>query len=74
MKVNELNAVSLRSSTNDENLDVSESVSKKVTYFYRENIVYPYVNIQETKKGLVLKNDELSEVIYHFQPKYLTSC
>ena len=38
-------------------------LSKKQTFFYRENVVYPYVNFQETKKGFALNNSDMMEII-----------
>ena len=34
------------------------SVSKKKTFFYFESIVYPFVNLNSTKKGFELTNSE----------------
>ena len=34
----------------DEKDHILYSVSNKVTYFYKESILYPFVNIIETKK------------------------
>lgn len=39
-------------------------LSKKTTYFYKENILYPYVNFNETKKGLTLNKRDLADIIH----------
>ena len=42
-------------------------VSKKVTYFYSESVIYPFVDFKEEKKGLALYNDELSNIIHYIE-------
>jgi len=37
--------------------------SKKKTFFFRESVVYPFVQLQETKKGLFLSTNELVEIL-----------
>ena len=48
-------------------------VSNLLTFFYSENIVYPYVALQEQKKGLLLENNDFTEIIKHVQEKHWTS-
>ena len=38
-------------------------LSTKQTLLYKESVVYPYINFQETKKGFALKNSDLMEII-----------
>ena len=38
-------------------------VSKLVTFFYRETILYPFVPLSESKKGLKLMNNDYSDII-----------
>ena len=37
--------------------------SKKITFFYKESVIYPYVNMAETEKGYILKNVDLMDII-----------
>ena len=41
-------------------------VSKKVTYFYTESVIYPFVNFKE-EKGFVLHNNEWSDIIHFIE-------
>ncbi len=38
-------------------------LSKKITYFYKENVIYPFVNMAETEKGYILENVDLMDII-----------
>ena len=40
---------------------------KKVTYFYKETVVYPYVEIKAGKKGLLLKSTDYMNIICHIE-------
>ena len=42
-------------------------LSKKVTFFYKESVVYPFVNIIENKKGFVLKNKDSTDIIHFIE-------
>lgn len=42
-------------------------LSKKETYFFKESIVYPYVNILEEKKGLTLNIEDYTDILYHIE-------
>ena len=35
---------------------------RKVTFFYKESVVYPYVNFGQNKKGFIPKIDEYAEI------------
>ena len=37
-------------------------LSKKVTYFFKESILYPYVNIMEGKRGLTLDITDYTDI------------
>ena len=37
-------------------------VSKKRAFFYNESVVYPFVQMIESKKGLVLSDDESMQI------------
>ena len=37
--------------------------SSKTTLFYSENILYPYVNLLESKKGFIVKNIDFIDII-----------
>ena len=39
------------------------NLSKNLTYLYKATVLYPYVDIQEGKRGLILENTELTEII-----------
>ena len=40
---------------------------KKITYFFVESVIYPFVQVQETKKGLLLTNDEYVTVLNYVE-------
>ena len=40
---------------------------KKITFFYKESVLYPYVNFKETKKGLVLSSSEYTDIIHYVE-------
>ena len=39
-------------------------ISRKLSYFYKESVLYPFVNFKEDKKGLVLYNQDLTDIHY----------
>ena len=42
-------------------------VAKKLTYFYRETIVYPFVQAVALKAGYLIRNEELCEIYAHVE-------
>lgn len=38
-------------------------LSKKVTFFYKESVFYPFVPMTETKKGFRLENKDLTDIL-----------
>ena len=38
-------------------------LSKKVTYFYKEAVIFPFININESRKGLEIDNKEWLDII-----------
>ena len=42
-------------------------LSTDITYFFKESIVFPYVNIQEGKKGLTLSMTDYADILYHIE-------
>ena len=42
-------------------------LSKKNTFFYKESVVFPYVELQPSKKGYVLSNGVYADIICHMQ-------
>ena len=42
-------------------------LSKKVSFFYKECIVYPYVSMNENKKGYILLNTHLTEILNYVE-------
>ena len=39
----------------------------KKTYFFKESIIYPFVQLSETKKGLFLSNNEYVDILMYIQ-------
>ena len=44
---------------------VMYSLSQQETFFYKESVFYPFVHVQETKQGLKITNEHLSDIIAH---------
>ena len=42
-------------------------LSKKKTFFFSESVIYPFVDVKEEKRGLVIYNDELTNIIHHIE-------
>ena len=42
-------------------------LSKKVTYFFRENLLYPYVNMKEGKRGLTLNMTGYTDILNYIE-------
>ena len=42
-------------------------ISRKVTFFYKEGTLHPYVNFTESRKGLILKNTEYTDIIHYVE-------
>lgn len=42
-------------------------LSKKVPLFYKECIVYPFVNITEGKKGYEIANNDFTDILYYVE-------
>ena len=40
-------------------------LQKKTTYFYKETVVFSFVQFSNTKKGILISNEELCEVLSH---------
>ena len=40
-------------------------LQKKTTYFYKEAVVFLFVQFSNTKKGILISNEELCEVLSH---------
>lgn len=40
---------------------------KQVTFFYKENILYPYVNIQEKNNRLSLSVSDYTDILYYIE-------
>ena len=43
------------------------NLSKNVTYFFKESILYPYVNVQEGKRGWMLDMTDYTDILYHIE-------
>ena len=41
------------------------SLSNKVTRFYKETVIFPFVNVKESKKGIEIENKEWTDIICH---------
>ena len=46
---------------------IGYDLSKKVTFFFKESILYPYVNITEGKRGLFLNMTDYTDILYHIE-------
>ena len=42
-------------------------LSKLATFFYRETIIYPFVSIEESKKGLKITNKHYTDILAHIE-------
>ena len=42
-------------------------LTSKTTYFYKESILYPYVQFTESKKALVLENLHYMEILQYIE-------
>ena len=42
-------------------------ISRKVTFFYKGSVLYPYVNFTESKKGLILSNNEYTDINHYVE-------
>ena len=42
-------------------------LSQNITYFFKESIVFPYVNIYEGKRGLTLSMTDYADILYHIE-------
>ena len=40
-------------------------ISKKCKFFHKESVVYPYVELLANKKGFVLENRTMTEILCH---------
>ena len=42
-------------------------LNHKVTYFYKESVVFPFVNFAEGKKGYILTNGDYTGILMHVE-------
>ena len=42
-------------------------LSKKLSFFFKESILYPYVNIEEGKSGLALEMTDYTDILYYVE-------
>ena len=42
-------------------------ISKKCTFFYKESVVYPYVELLENREGFVFGNRIMTEIFCHVE-------
>ena len=42
-------------------------VSEKETYFYKESVLFPFVNIIEDNKGLILKDEDFTDILIYVE-------
>ena len=47
--------------------------SKKITYFYQETILFPFVEMEETNKDFILKNENYTD-LYHIENTGMLIC
>ena len=48
-------------------------LSKKKTYFFKESVVYPFVQFKGSKKGFLLSNEEFVTVLNFIESTELSS-
>ena len=48
-------------------------LSKKVTFFYKESIVYPFVQLIETKNGFQISDIDFIEILLYVEETGLSS-
>ena len=48
--------------------------SKKITYFYQGTILFPFVEMEETKKDFILKNKNYKDLLYHIEDTGMLIC
>ena len=48
-------------------------LSKKVTFFYKESIVYPFVQLTETKNGFQISDIDFIEILQYVEETGLSS-
>ena len=41
--------------------------SEKETYFYKESVLFPFVNIIEDNKGLILKDEDFTDILIYVE-------
>lgn len=46
-------------------------VDNKITYFYKESVIFPFVNIVESKKGLVLSDEDYTDILIYIEQQGL---
>ena len=42
-------------------------LAEKFTFFYKENILYPYVNLQDDKTGPFLSMEDYTDINYYIE-------
>ena len=42
-------------------------VSEKETYLYKESVLFPFVNIIEDNKGLILKDEDFTDILIYVE-------
>ena len=47
-------------------------VTEKSTYFYKESVVFPFVNIINEKNKLVLKDDDYTDILMYIEKSGFT--
>ena len=53
--------------THGKRCSVFKLVTEKTTYFYKESVIFPFVNIIEGKKGLVLNDEDLTDILIYVE-------
>ena len=46
---------------------VTYKLSHKTTYFYKESVIFPYVNFDEGKKGCVFTNEDYTDILVYIE-------
>ena len=56
----------LKKVTDSANVQIFK-ISRKVTFFYKESVLHPYINFTESKKGLFQSNTEYTNIIHYVE-------
>ena len=50
-----------------------DTLSKLTTYFYKESVVHPFVQMEATNKGLIISDKDYVDIIYYIENSGLSA-